>query len=124
MKEENLRMVKMVLLLFAGPEMPCKLQHAFLFARDVAARGGQATILFEGNSPQWLPLLSEPDHSLFMMFTKVREAGLIGGVCRGCALVHGVVDAAASLGLPLLSDAYGHVSLAPYLAEGWEIVTL
>lgn len=117
-------MPKVVLLLFAGPEMPCKLQHAFLFARDLVARGGQATILFEGNSPQWLPALAQPEHPLLKLFTTVREAGLVGGVCRGCALVHGVADVAKSLGLPLLSDAYGHVSLAPYLAESWEIVTL
>lgn len=116
--------MRVALLLFAGPEMPCKLQHAFLFARDAVARGGQATILLEGNSPQWLPALAQPEHQLFKMFTMVREAGLIGGVCRGCALAHGVVNAAEALGLPLLSDAYGHISLAPYLAEGWEIVTL
>jgi hypothetical protein len=58
------------------------------------------------------------------MFAKFKAEGLIGGVCRGCALVHGAVEAARALGLPLLGDAYGHVSLALYADRGYQIVTL
>ncbi|HHX64415.1 MAG TPA: cytoplasmic protein [Chloroflexi bacterium] len=115
---------KIALVLFAGPEMPCKLQHAFLFARDVAGRGGQACIVFEGNSPRWLPELADAEHALFRLFNTVKDEGLIAGVCRGCAQVHGVVETAEAMGLPLLADAYGHVSLALLAADGFEIVTL
>lgn len=116
--------VKVALVLFAGPEMPCKLQHAFLFARDVVQRGGEARIVFEGNAPQWLAELAQPEHALASMFLRVREAGLIAGVCRGCALAHGAVETTEALSLPLLSDAYGHVSLVPFVEEGFQIVTL
>jgi hypothetical protein len=34
------------------------------------------------------------------------------------------VEAAAEEGLRLVYDASGHVSLAPYMDEGYEIVTL
>lgn len=112
------------LVLFDGPEMPCKLQHAFLFARDAVARGGRACIVFEGNSPRWLPELADAGHALFRLFNTARDEGLIAGVCRGCAQVHGAVEAAEALGLPLLADAYGHVSLALLSAEGFEIVSL
>jgi hypothetical protein len=115
---------KIAYVLFAGPEMPCKLQHAFLFARDVARAKGQARIIFEGNSPQWLPLLADTEHKLHKMYAMVKEQGLIVGVCKGCAAVHGVVDVVESEGLPLLDAAYGHASLLPYVDADYEIVTL
>ena len=117
-------MNKIAFLLFAGPEMPCKLQHAFLFVRDVDARGGEAQIIFEGNSPKWLPELADPDHKMAKLFGIVRDQGLVAGVCKGCAAVHGVLDVAEAMGLHLLSDAYGHVSLIPYVQRGYEIVSL
>lgn len=117
-------MAKIAFLLFSGPEMPCKLQHAFIFARDIVARDGEARILFEGNAPKWLPDLARPEHQMAKLFATAREQGLIAGVCRGCAQVHGVLDAAVALGLPLLADASGHVSLMPYLQRGYEIITL
>ena len=115
---------KVLFVLFAGPEMPCKLQHAFLFARDVAKRSGQARIVFEGNSPNWLPELANPEHKLSGMFKRVVDEGLVDGVCRGCAMMHGVVPVAETLGLELLDAAFGHVSLVPYVKDGYEIVTL
>lgn len=54
--------VKLALVLMAGPESPCRFQHALLFARDVAQRGGQARIVLEGNAPQWLLEIGNPDH--------------------------------------------------------------
>ena len=115
---------RVMFLLFAGPEMPCKLQHAFLFARDLSRNGGETTIVFEGNSPRWLLELTDPGHRLPTAFTAVKEEGLVGGVCRGCAGVHGALDAAEALGFPLLGDAFGHVSLVPFIERGHEIITL
>jgi hypothetical protein len=113
-----------VLVLFAGPEMPCKVQHAMLFARDIARNGGQAQIVFEGNSPKVLLDLHTGQSKLTGLFRLCVEEKLIAGVCKGCAMVHGAVHAAQELGLPLLDDAYGHVSLMPYLRAGMEIITL
>ncbi len=115
---------KVMLLLFAGPEMPCKLQHAFIFARDVAQKGGEAAIVFEGNSLKWLPALAKPEHSLRKMFNTVKGEGLIVGACRGCAVAHRAVEAAELLELPLINDAFGHVSLTPFVEKGYQIVTL
>ena len=117
-------MIKIALVLFAGPEMPCKLQHAFIFARDCQQKGGQAQIIFEGNAPKWLIELRDPAHKLAPMFAKVKEEGLIAGVFRGCAMMHGAVESAEALGLPLISDALGHVSLVPWAEQGYQIVTL
>ena len=114
---------KTAYILFGGPEMPCKLRHAFVFARDIAERGGQARIVFEGSSPKWLLELAASDHKLAPICSKVKGAGLIASVCRVCALVHGAVEAAKALVLPLLSDAYGHVRLAPFVEQGYQIIT-
>ena len=116
--------VKIVFVLFAGPEMPCKLQHAFLFARDVLKRGGEAKIVFEGNSPKWLLELANPAHKLAKMFDRVKAAGLVAGVCKGCALMHGAAKVAEAQGLPLLDGAFGHASLVPFVTDGYEVITL
>jgi hypothetical protein len=88
---------KLAIVLFAGPEMPCKLRHALLFARDLVQRGGSAMVILEGNAPQWL---------------------------LECAQQFGALDAARALGLPLLADAMGHVSLGLLQDQGYQIVTL
>jgi len=117
-------MAKMAFVLFAGPEMACKLQHAFVFSRDMVARGGEATIIFEGNSPKWLIEFAKGEHKLLPMFDRVKGEGLIMGVCRGCAMMHGAVEASESLGLNLMGEASGHVSLELLSGQGYEIVTL
>ena len=115
---------RVAFLLFAGPEMPCKLQHAFLFARDVARAKGTARVIFEGNSAKWLPELQRSDQPMHALYNIVRDEGLLAGVCKGCATEHGVVADAEAMGLPLLGEAFGHVSLIPLLQEGFEIVSL
>jgi len=117
-------MAKLAMILFSGPEMPCKLRHGLLFARDTVDRGGEATLILEGNAPQWLAGLLDEGHKLRRLFDQAQAAGLIGGVCKGCALQFEAVEAAESLGLALLGDAYGHVSLALLAEQGFEIVVL
>lgn len=113
-----------VLVLFAGPEMPCKVQHALLFARDIARNGDEARIIFEGNAPKLLLEFAEGKGKVAGLFRLCLEEGLIGGVCKGCAMMHGAIQAAQELGLTLLDDAFGHVSLVPYLRAGTEVITL
>jgi hypothetical protein len=98
--------------------------HAFVFARDIKARGGEAKIVLEGESPGWLLQLPDPNHKLHGIYTKVKEAGLIDAVCKACAVQSGAVEAAQQEGLPLADDASGHVSLAKYVDQGYQVVTL
>jgi hypothetical protein len=116
--------MKIALFLFTGPASSCKLMHAFVFARDIKARGGEAKIILEGESPGWLLKLPDPTHKLHGIYQKVKQEGLIDAVCRACALQANAVAAAQQEGLPLADDASGHVSLAKYVEQGYQVVTL
>jgi hypothetical protein len=115
---------KVAIFLFAGPEAPCRLVHSFIFARDIAARGGEARIILEGAAPEWLLLLPSPDHKHHGTYRKAKEEGLIDAVCRACAFQADAVEAAEQEGFPLVGDALGHASLVPYMADSFRIVTL
>ncbi len=117
-------MTKFVIVLFSGTDTPCRLQHAVLFARDAVQRGGDAHIVFEGEAPQWLVPFAAGEHQLRPLFEKARSEGLVDGVCKACAAANGALEAAEQLGLPLLADAFGHVSLAQYIAEGYHTVII
>ena len=116
--------MKVAIILLAGLEPPCKMMHAFVFARDIEARGGEAKIILEGAAPELLLALPDPKHKMHGMYTKVKDAGLIAGVCKACAVQAGAVEAAQAEGFPLIDDAFGHVSLAPFIEQGFRIVTL
>jgi hypothetical protein len=121
---ERTNEMKVAIVLFAGLEPPCKVMHAFVFARDIKARGGEAKIILEGAAPELLLALPNPEHKMHAMYTKVKGEGLIAGVCKACAMQAGAVEAAETEGIPLIDDAFGHVSLAPFIEQGLEIVTL
>jgi predicted peroxiredoxin len=115
---------KIGIFLMAGPEAPCRLVHTFIWALDVAERGGEAKIVLEGAAPGWLLQLPDPDHVQHRLYQKVKEQGLIDAVCKACAIQAQALEAAAEEGLRLVYDASGHVSLVSYAEAGYRIVTL
>lgn len=115
---------KIALFLFAGPEMPCRMIHTFIWALDVVERGGETKIILEGEAPRWLLVLPDPKHGRHGLYRKVKEKGLIDAVCKACAVQAQAVEAATEEGLRLVYDASGHVSLMPYVQAGHRIVTL
>ena len=115
---------KVALFLFAGPEAPCRLVHSLIFARDIEDRGGHARIILEGAAPEWLLQLPNPEHRFHSMYVRAKESGVIGAACRACASQAGATEAAEQEAIPLVGDAYGHVSLVPYMEDGFRIVTI
>jgi predicted peroxiredoxin len=115
---------RIAIVLMAGPDMPCRLVHTFIWALDILERGGESKIVFEGEAPRWLLELPDPEHSRHKLYRKVKEKGLIDAVCKACAIEAEALDAAAEEGLPLVNDAAGHVSLALYAEAGYQIVML
>ncbi|MFO7741186.1 MAG: cytoplasmic protein [Anaerolineae bacterium] len=115
---------KLTLVLMAGLDMPCRMIHTLLWALDITARGGDVKIVLEGEAPHWLLELSDPTHGRHALYTKVKEMGLIDAVCKACAVQAQAVETAADEGLRLVYDASGHVSLVPYVENGYQIVML
>ncbi len=115
---------KIVLVLLAGPELPCRMVHTFLWALDIVERGGEAKIVLEGEAPRWLLELTDPEHGRHRLYEKVKGMGLIDAVCKACAVQARAVETAAEEGLRLVHDASGHVSLLPYAEHGYQILTL
>ena len=114
-------MSKYLLVAFQGEEM-C-FRHVLLNALDFAEQGLAVGIVLEGKATGLVPAMAAPDHSLHMLYTKAKTAGLITGVCQACATKMQAVDAAQAEGLPLLNDMSGHPSLARFIREGWTIIT-
>jgi predicted peroxiredoxin len=110
--------------LMAGPEMPRRLVHAFIWALDLASRGGKVKIVLEGASPDWLWELPNPEHEHHSLYQRVKEQGLIDAVCMACAMQAEALEAAMEEEIRIVNDASGHVSLAPYLEAGYQIVVL
>jgi len=97
--------------------------HVLLNALDMNARGCDMKIIIEGASTRLTPELAAADHPLHALWEKARAAGLIAGVCEACSRKTRTLDAAASLGLPLLNDMNGHPGMAQYQDDGYEIIT-
>ena len=94
---------KIALVLMGGLDMPCRMTHTFLWAVDISSRGGDVKIVLEGEAPHWLLELPDPSHGRHQAQA---------------------VEAAAEEGLRLVYDASGHVSLVPYVEDGYQIVML
>jgi hypothetical protein len=115
---------KIAIFLLAGPEAPCRLVHTFIWALDVAGRGGEAKIVLEGAAPAWLLQLRDTEHTQHRLYQRVKGQGLIDAVCKACAIQANALEAASEEGFPLVDDASGHVSLVPYVESGFRIVML
>ena len=74
--------------------------------------------------PAGCSVLPDPSHGRHGLYRKVKEAGLLDAVCKACAIQAQALEAVAEEGLRTVSDASGHVSLAPYIEAGFRIVTL
>ena len=114
-------MKKFALFVFNGDPM-CFI-HVLLNALDMKSKGHEAKIILEGASVKLIPELVQPGNPLNGLWKKSLEAGLVEGVCKGCANKLGTLDAAKEQGLNLLDTMSGHPSIAAYRDKGFEIIT-
>ena len=115
-------MKKFALFVFNGDPM-CFI-HVLLNALDMKEKGHDGKIVIEGSATKLLPELAKPDNPLHKLWKKVKEAGLVDGVCKACSNKLGTLDAAKEQGLTLLDEMSGHPSMARYRDEGFEIISL
>ena len=114
-------MKKFALFVFNGDPM-CFI-HVLLNALDIKEKGHDSKIVIEGSATKLLPDLAKPDNPLYKLWEKVKEAGLVDGVCRACSNKLGTLEAAKKQDLTLLDEMSGHPSMARYRDEGFEIIS-
>ncbi len=112
-------MGKFVIFAFRGDPM-CFI-HVLLNALDLSQKGHEARIVMEGEA---VKLIRELEESANPLYGKVKEAGLFASVCRACSAKMGVLDYNETCGIPLGDDMNGHPSMALYLEQGYQVITL
>lgn len=95
--------------------------HVLLYAKDLYEKGNDARIILEGQATK---LIKEQEEKKNPLFLKVKELGLIDGVCRACSNAMGVLEYNEKSGIPLLDELKGHPSVERYMADGYDIITL
>ncbi|MBI9086156.1 MAG: DsrE family protein [Desulfobacterales bacterium] len=114
-------MTKTALFVFNGDPM-CFI-HVLLNALDMAQRGETVKIVVEGAATELVPALANEKHPLYILWQKVKDQGLVAGVCKACAKKTEILEAAAEQGLALLDAMNGHPSMAAYRETGYNIIT-
>ena len=114
-------MGKYALFAFNG-EVMCFI-HVLLNGLDLKARGQEVKIIIEGAACRLIPELEEAGHPFHQLYTQAREQGLLDGVCKACAQKMGSLDTARTQGLNIREDMSGHAGMAPYILEGYQIIT-
>lgn len=113
--------MKTALFVFNGDPM-CFI-HVLLNALDMHEKGREVRVVMEGASGKLVQFVTNPEHRLHQLFTRVREAGLLDGVCRACAATLGVTEQVEQAGIALIGDMQGHPSMRAYMDAGFQIIT-
>ncbi len=115
-------MSKTVLFAFKGN--PICFVHVLLNALDIEEKGNTCKIVLEGEAVALVDNLRKPENPLHTLYTKVKDKGLIDGVCRACAVKLEAIQAIEEEGLPLVADMAGHIGMASYIEQGYAVVAL
>ena len=112
-------MDKFVIFAFNGNQM-CFL-HVLLNAIDMENRGMESKIVIEGEA---VKLVVEMEESKNPLYLEAKQKGIIAGICKACSAKLGVLAYNQNAGLPLLDDMSGHPSIAAYIAQGYQVITM
>lgn len=93
------------------------LLHAFWNALDLAAKGGEVKIIFEGAAVK-APIEMKDNPA----YQNALAGGLVAGVCLGCAEMMKVKGEIEALGLTLLADMNNHAGISPYTEKGYAVL--
>ena len=114
-------MNKVLILAFQGETM-CFV-HALLNTLDMKERGFDVSLILEGASVSLIGPLSSEEHPFHALWQRALDARVITAVCRACAAKFKATGAAQALGLSLEGEMSGHPPIAPYIEQGYQIVT-
>ncbi len=103
-------------------EMTC-FAHAMLNALDLREQGHEVALVVEGTATKLVSQFAGGYGPFGGLFNSVRQQGLLAGICRACAAKMATLEEAERLGLPLLDDMSGHAGMAPFIQQGFDIIT-
>jgi hypothetical protein len=112
---------KLALFAFNG-EITC-FAHAMLNALDLHAQGHEVVLVVEGTATKLAPQFAGGYGPFGQLFDKVRQQGLLAGICRACAAKMATLEEVERLGLPILDDMSGHAGMGAFIQQGYEIIT-
>lgn len=112
---------KYVLFAFRGE--PMCFVHVLLNALDMKAKGFEVKVVLEGEAVKLVPMLYSEDSPLYGLYSKALDQGLIAGICKACSQKFGTYDLALEKGIPILDDMANHAGMAPFLKEGYTVIT-
>ncbi|MDI9400437.1 MAG: hypothetical protein ACOX2U_02410 [Limisphaerales bacterium] len=96
-------------------------QHIFLNALDLVSAGAEVKIIFEGPSVKLVSVFEEEKNQLYQ---RVKDQGLIAGVCLVCSKMMNVYEVNKSAGLTMLDDMSGHAGMRSYIEDGYTVVSM
>ena len=115
-------MKKVAVFAFSGD--PASFAHAMLTAMDMKDRGYDIKVVIEGDATRLLSLLRNETKPFADVYRRFRDQRLIDCVCRACATRNGVIPVVIEQNFKLADDMAGHPSMAAYMEQGYEVVTL
>jgi len=97
--------------------------HVLLNVLDMNENGDTAKVIIEGSATKLIPELAKPGSPMHPLYKKVKELGLIEGVCKACSNKMGTLDAARQEGFALLDEMSGHPSMVRFRDAGFDIIS-
>ncbi|QQE77696.1 DsrE family protein [Alicyclobacillus sp. SO9] len=116
---------KFVIFVHANEDEGAKAAHALLYAIELHDAGIEVKIVFDGAGVKSLAALAanteKPSHQLYL---KVKDLGLVAGVCEFCSTMMGVEEPVLQTGLPRLNEINGHPSIAAFVKDGYTPIVM
>lgn len=99
--------------------------HALLYARELAEKGYDVVLIFDGAGTGWANELRKPENPLHKHYLKIKELGIVEEICDYCAEAFDVKDDLPEAQRKLLVGDYeGHPSLEKWIAKGYVVIAL
>lgn len=116
---------KCVIFVHAKEDEGAKAAHALLYATELHDAGIEVKLVFDGAGVKSLAAFAtNTDKPSYNLYLKVKELGLIAGVCEFCSTAMGVGEVVLQTGIPALNEINGHPSIAEFVKNGYTPIVM
>lgn len=120
--------MKVAIILHAEPgteDSMGRAAHSLIYTKELKDKGHDVKLIFDGGGTAWIRRMIERDHPLNPLYLEAKERGAIEGVCHFCTTAFGdKIENMNAEGLKLLGDFIEHPSVASFVEDGYQIITL